>query len=126
MMKIHKAQRDAFEAQAAETFPARVRTLLHDRLPERRAELAGEEGLERVRAVITRAHAYGFTGERDACKFAALSYLLGHGFEDAPWAKGVLADPARRTPTERIEALWDRAEERELDEGANDTLEALS
>lgn len=125
-MKIHKAQRDAFEAQAAETFPVRVRTLMHDRLPERRAELAGDEGLERVRGVIARAHAYGFVGERDACKYVALSYLLGHGFEDAPWAKGVLADPARKTPTERIEALWDLAEERALDEGANDTIKALS
>jgi hypothetical protein len=114
-MKIHKAQRDAFEARAAETFPERVRALLSAKLPERRLELEGERGLGRVTLAIDRARARGFEGERDVCKLVALSYVLGEAFAAEPWAAAVLDDPRHETPTDRIDALWAAAEQRELD-----------
>jgi hypothetical protein len=113
-MKIRQSQRDAFAAHAAETFPHRVQTVLVAELPARRAELEGDAGLARVRAALDEARTRGFAGERDACKWVALGYLLGEGFAEEPWAAAVLADPAHDTPTARVEALWATAEERAL------------
>jgi hypothetical protein len=124
-MKIHQAQRDAFGAQAQETFPRRVRALLAARMPERRAELEGAEGLARVEAQVVRARARGFTGERSACKFVTLSFVLGEGFAEEPWAVAVLGDARLTTPTERMETLWDAAARRELDEAQTEITKAL-
>jgi hypothetical protein len=126
MMKIHAAQRDAFRVRADETFPERVRALLASRLPEQRAALAGPEGLAAVEAEIARARARGFEGERDACLFVTLAFVLGRDFDAAPWATDLLADPRFPSPTARIDALWATAKDRELDEGAAGTAKALA
>jgi pimeloyl-ACP methyl ester carboxylesterase len=114
-MKIRRTQREAFAARAAETFPERVRALLLRRLPERRAEIEGEAALAKVRAQIEAARARGFAGERDAARWVALAWLFGDGFAEEPWAVAVLVDPRHETPTARVEALWEAAEDRALD-----------
>jgi hypothetical protein len=43
----------------------------------------------------------------------------------APWAAPVLADPGLEGPTDRIEALWEAAKRRELDEAARDAAKAM-
>lgn len=124
-MKLIQAQRDAFEARAEETFPARVRAILEKHLPERREEFAGSHGLSRLRAAIDDARARGFEGERDAAKFVALGVVLGRGFEAEPWAAEILGDPRFKTPTDRIEALWATAKRRAQDEDARSIAAAL-
>lgn len=125
-MKIRKAQKDVFAAQAAELFPQRLRQLLSEHLPERRRELEGEEGLARVRAAGEEARARGYLGERDAARWVALGWVLGPGFAEEPWAAKILADPSLEDPTARVEALWAAAEDHELDQAAHDTAAALS
>lgn len=125
-MKIRKAQKDVFAAQAAELFPQRLRALLVQHLPERREELSGEEGLATVRALGEEARAKGYVGERDAARWVALGYVLGPDFAEQPWAAKVLADPSLEDPTARVEALWAAAEDHELDQAAHDTAAALS
>jgi hypothetical protein len=124
-MKIHEAQRAAFRAQAEETFPHRVRALLAARLPEERQALETDEGLDRVRALIAEARELGFDGERDACKYVVLSFVVGEDFIGEPWAARILADDRLETPTDRAEALWDTAKRRERDQAVTETARAL-
>jgi hypothetical protein len=125
MLKIRKAQREAFEARDAVTFPRRVRALLRENLPEKRAQLDGPAGLAAVEEAIADARGKGFLGERDACQFVALRFVLGAGFDAEPWAATVLSDESLTTPTDRIEALWDAAKRRELGEAAADVAAAM-
>jgi hypothetical protein len=125
-MKITRVQKDAFEARASELFPRRVQELLCEHLPERRAELEGPRGLSRINASIGKARERGYAGERDAAKFVALGVVLGDGFEAQPWAAEILDDARYETPTDRIEALWAAAKQRELDDAAHTTAAALS
>ena len=124
-MKIRKEQKEVLEANALAILPARLRATLRQHLPERREDLEGAEGLQRVEAAVEQARARGFTGERDTAKFVTLGFVLGEGFAAEPWAATILDDPRLETPTERVEALWIEAKARELDDAAASMTQAL-
>jgi len=125
MLRISKEQKDTFEAHAAEHFPERLQVVLLDKLPEKKETLSGLSGREMIASRIERARERGFLGELDASRFVALGFVLGDGFSEEPWAAAILADGSYETPTDRVEALWTMAEQRELDKAAEETARAL-
>jgi hypothetical protein len=124
-VKIRKEQREAFEARALELFPPRLRAFLAAQFPDRRRELEGGAGLERVEARVGDARERGFRGERDITLFVALGFVLGEGFASEPWAAQILRDEGIETPTERAEALWSAAKSRAMDGAAASLASAL-
>jgi hypothetical protein len=124
-MKIRKEQREVFEARAMEIFPPRLRAFLTTQFPERRPDLEGGAGLERVEAAVGAARERGFTGERDVTLFVTLGFVLGEGFASEPWAARILLDENLSNPTDRVQALWSAARDREMDGAAADLASAL-
>ncbi|UQA61364.1 hypothetical protein [Polyangium aurulentum] len=123
-MRMRASQVLALQSHFESTFTHRLKVFLAERLPEARGALAGEEGLARLEARISVARSLGFRGERDACKYVTLSFLLGEDFHEAHWAAAALVDPRHRTPTDRAEALWNAAKQRELDEFTTESVRA--
>lgn len=76
-------------------------------------EALGEKGIQDViRYGIERAASYGFTLERDVCKYIDLMFAFGHDFDrdpGLPWAYRILEDETFTNATAKIERLFDAA-----------------
>lgn len=91
-----------------------VRALAHVRkfFPEPCRSL-GERGTrDLVRRGIERARGYGFTSERDLCKYLNLIFTFGEEFDTRlPWAASILR--LGGAPSRRMARLYERALARE-------------
>jgi hypothetical protein len=125
MLRIRKGQKATFAEHAATSFPERLRAALLNKLPEQRGILSGRDGINLIASRIHVARTRGFVGERDVARFVALGFVLGEGFAEEPWATSIFANVSLSTPTDRIEALWAMAEQRELDQAAESMARAL-
>lgn len=110
MFVIRKSQLDAFSKAATLEFEKRMVVHLQRLFPDATAEL-GKMGLRTViRFGIQRAFRYGLEREYDVCLYLHVMLALGSRFDEdpaLPWARAALED-TRRTPSGRIDGLYDR------------------
>ena len=113
MLKLRQEHLQAFEAQVARLFAARLAAHLKVVWPGECAEL-GEAALDdTVRNGIQRAAAIGLTSEHDVARFVDLAFLLVKDFETNPlssWTRPILAD-RKLAPEAKLERLYQRMEE---------------
>ena len=108
-MQISPEQLAELERESNESFHDRMITHLRKCFPDQ----CGRRPNDELRAFIVDGQAnaatYGFTAERDVCKFIDISVVHGTGFHHAPWAATILKDGLYRTPTARLERLFEAA-----------------
>jgi hypothetical protein len=107
---IRSAQMAAFSESAIAAFENRLALHLHKCFPAE-CEAGGEQKVrETIRYGIERAATYGITAHRDVCKYIDLMFVYGRDFDTDPrlaWPSAVLSHRAMRTPTLKLETLYE-------------------
>ena len=113
-MVIRTEQVDTFADASLSDFEGRVLIHLRKCFPDRCAKSDEASLRGAIRYGIQRASAYGITAERDVCKYIDLMVVLGRDFDrdpNLPWAAEILTGRRWRTPTLRIDHLYQTAQQ---------------
>jgi len=113
MLKLRKDHLDAFEAQAATVFAARVLAHVKAVFPEQSAELGDPVLQSTIDTAIKRAASLGLLTEYDVARFADLYFILAADFETNPlsvWTRPFIADKTL-SPTAKLDRIYQRLED---------------
>jgi hypothetical protein len=108
-MKIRQAQLETFVDKSNKSFESRMIAHLRKCFAAQCGTASDDELRNRVEAGKNSAAKYGITAERDVCKFIDVRTVHGPGFDESPWASKILNDGIYKTPTARVERLFDEA-----------------
>jgi hypothetical protein len=108
-MIIRQAQFQTFIDESNRLFESRMIAHLRKCFPAQCGTLSDDELRESVEQEKKIAAKYGITAERDVCKFVDIRTVHGPGFDQSPWASKILNDGIYKTPTARVERLFDEA-----------------
>ncbi len=112
MLRIRKQQNDALAEATRRSFEDRMVVHLKKCFPEHFKAIEEDGARALIRHGIERAGEYGIVAERDVCKYIDLMVIHGPDFDTDdryPWAGEILNDQAIKSPTDRIERLYDEA-----------------
>lgn len=111
-MIIRRQQTEVFSQRSLSSFGKRMAGHLKRCFPME-CEGLGENGIRSdIRYGIERAAGYGFTLERDVCKYFGLMFTCGRHFDQDPallWASRILTDEKLTNSTVRMERLYNTA-----------------
>ena len=114
MLKIRKEQMRAMGRVEFRSFEKQMLKHVHLYFPKH-IELLGEEGvLKLIRHGYERGKEYDFSTRHEVCLFIDFMIMLGSDFDSdpqLPWVTEILKDESAYNPTERIDALYDKAME---------------
>jgi hypothetical protein len=120
-MRIRSEQMAFFSNASLKTFEDRVLPHLNKCFPAQCAALGEPELRSTIQYGITRAASYGITTEREVCKYIDLMVVFGRDFDrdpTLPWVSAILNGRHWRTPTVKLEHLYQTAKE-QLRKGAS-------
>lgn len=114
MLKIRKEQMRAIGRVELRPFEKQMLKHVRQYFPKN-IELLGEECvLKVIRHGYERGKEYDFTTRHEVCLFIDFMIMLGSDFDSdpqLPWVAEILKDESVYDPTERIDALYDKAME---------------
>jgi hypothetical protein len=123
MYKIRKEQVDALSRASLQEYESQVIRHLFQVFPKKCREVGEAQVREDVRCAIQRAGEYGIISERDVSLYLHLMFALGRDFDrdpKLPWAAQCLNDRSVPDPTTRIERLYDLADQKLRQGGAQE------
>ncbi len=111
MLTIRKEQTAVFGEASRRDFEDRMIVHIRKFFPDHFAALQEVKTRQLVQFGVERAATHGIVNECDVCKFTDLMVAFGPGFEEdpkCPWARKILTDPAKITPSKRVDMLYDQ------------------
>lgn len=117
---IRAEQMEAFSQAARAGFVKRMRVQLGEHFPQRCTELGQQKLEQTIEHGIRRAAEHGMRTEYEVGLYLGLVLDFGQDFDTNPtqgWAARVLADPRHESAEERIEALYEAADDRTASAG---------
>lgn len=110
MFRIRKEQMDHFKAKGRRAYLERLVAFVRSEHPELLP--LGSDPLERIRALVEKADAYGFSLELDTTQLVLLLLLFGDAADERlPWFREVLND-RNYMPIGKVRRLVELARER--------------